>query len=102
MSSAALKAALSLALFSLLFRLRASWVPVAFYLWVNVYGLNLLSAFWVYTSGVSHPREAKRTFGTTGMGGILAGPVGGLAATAPASRWARPELPIAATLPTAP
>src|SRR5437867_1126046 len=72
--------AISLAAFAPLLRLGARWVPIAFYLWVNVYGLILLSHFWDFTNSVSHPREAKRTFGIIGVGGILGGLCGGLVA----------------------
>ena len=56
------------------------WIPVAFYLWVNVYGLILISQFWIFTNAVSNPREAKRTFGIIGTGGVLGGLFGGLLA----------------------
>ena len=80
LASSSMGAAVSLALFAYLFRVRASWVPIAFYLWVNVYGLILLSTFWAFTGSVLHPREAKRIFGIIGVGGILGGLGGGLAA----------------------
>src|SRR6185436_547143 len=55
-------------------------VTIAFYLWVNVYGLILISQFWIFTNTVSNPREAKRTFGIIGTGGVLGGLFGGLLA----------------------
>jgi AAA family ATP:ADP antiporter len=82
---AALVAALSLGGFAWLFRIRAAWVPIAFYLWVNVYGLLLMSQFWMFTNSVSNPREAKRIYGVIGVGGILGGLFGGLAAAPLAS-----------------
>ena len=57
-------------------------MPIGFYLWVNVYGLILISQFWSFTNSVSHPREAKRIFGIVGVGGILGGLFGGLVAPA--------------------
>ncbi len=53
---------------------------VAFYLWVNIYGLILFSQFWLYANAASDPREAKRTFGMIGTGGIIGGLVGGIVA----------------------
>jgi AAA family ATP:ADP antiporter len=80
LAAGSLAAAVSLAAFALLFRIHASWVAIAFYLWVNVYGLLLFSQFWIYTNSMSHPREAKRIFGIVGVGGILGGLTGGLLA----------------------
>src|SRR5215475_8401377 len=70
--------AASLLLFAYLFRLHAPWVTVAFYLWVNVYGLILLAQFWAFATSLSNPREARRTFGAIGVGGLLGGLFGGL------------------------
>jgi ATP:ADP antiporter, AAA family len=78
----ALVAAISLAVFASLFGLPMTWVPVTFYLWINVYGLLLVSQFWAFTNSTSDPRQAKRIFGIVGGGGILGGLTGGLLATA--------------------
>lgn len=72
--------AMVLGLFAWLTVLGHRWTPVAFYLWVNLYGLILISQFWIFTSAVSNPREAKRTFGIIGTGGVLGGLFGGLLA----------------------
>ena len=76
-----LLAALTLAAFIQAARTHASWVPIAFYLWVNVYGLILIAQFWAYANSISHAREAKRTFSVVGVGAILGGLVAGLIAT---------------------
>jgi ATP:ADP antiporter, AAA family len=78
-SSTAVAAAVLVA-FAFAFQTRLSWMPMAFYVWVNVYGLILTSQFWVFTNSVSDPREAKRIFGIIGGGGILGGLVAGLVA----------------------
>jgi AAA family ATP:ADP antiporter len=87
-----LLAAISLAAFGQLFRIRASWVPVAFYLWSNVYGLIVLSQFWLFANSVSNPREARRTFSLIGLGGIFGGLVGGLIAAPLANVWSLSSL----------
>ena len=83
----AMVAAISLAVFGQLFRLKLAWIPIAFYLWVNVYGLILVSQFWLFANSVSHPREARRTFGLIGSGGILGALVGGAIASPLAHLW---------------
>jgi len=84
--------ALALGIGAYLFSLGHSWVPVVFYLWVNVYGLILMSQFWSYTHSASNPREAKRIFGLIGTGGILGGLCGGLVAPPLAQAFGLPAL----------
>ncbi len=73
-------AAGSLAAFSLVGGFGATWPLVVFYVWVNVYGLILLSQFWIAAQALSHPREAKRSFAFVGACGIMGGLVAGLVA----------------------
>src|SRR5438132_1916391 len=91
-------AALSLGVFSQLFRLHGGWVPVAFYLWVNVYGLILVSEFWLFANSISNPREARRTFGPVGSAGIVGGLIGGVLAAPLARLWTLPSLLLIAAL----
>jgi AAA family ATP:ADP antiporter len=98
LSGSAMLSAISLAAFAWLFGFDAPWVPVALYLWVNVYGLLLIAQFWVFANSVSNPREAKRIYGTIGVGGILGGLFGGMAAPGLAAAWGLPALMIAAAL----
>jgi AAA family ATP:ADP antiporter len=91
----ALGSAVSLVLFAWLILVRQPWVPVVFYLWVNLYGLILMSQFWSHTNAVSNPREAKRTFGLIGTGGVLGGLAGGLLAAPLAGRFGLSALLIA-------
>ena len=58
-----------------------SWVPAIFYLYVNAYGLIVVSQFWLYTNSRSDPREMKRIFGVVGGGAILGGVFGGVLAS---------------------
>jgi ATP:ADP antiporter, AAA family len=89
-------AALSLLVFAVLFRLENRAVAVAFYLWANFYGVLLLSQFWSFLNSRSHSREAKRIFGFIGVGGILGGLFGGLAAPPLASAFGLHALLLAA------
>lgn len=98
LAGAALAVAISLAVFAQLFSLHQTWVPVAFYLWVNVYGLILTSQFWIFANTLSQPREAKRTFSVLGIGGILGGLVGGLLAAPLVQLWSLPSLLVVAAI----
>jgi ATP/ADP translocase len=90
--------ALSLLGFGWLFRLHARWVTIAFYLWANVYGLILISQFWAFAASLSNPREARRTFGVVGVGGLLGGLFGGLIAAPLAKMWSLGALVTAAAI----
>jgi ATP/ADP translocase len=83
--------AASLVLFSLWFQVAGSQAAVPFYLWSGVYGLTLVSMFWVLVSRRVDPRQAKRLFGVIGAAGILGGLVAGatvsLVAEAIHPRW---------------
>ena len=76
----ALISALVLVGFGCVFPLQLTWIPTAYYVWVNVYGLLLTSQFWIFTNSISDPREAKHIFGIVGGGGILGGLLGGITA----------------------
>ena len=76
-----LGATIGLVLFSLAVGGSEQWVPAVFYLYVNVYGLIVVSQFWLYTNSRSDPREMKRICGLVGGGAILGGVVGGVLAS---------------------
>jgi HEAT repeat protein len=92
LAGAALFVAITLMGFARLLRLDAPWVPITFYLWVNVYGLIVIAQFWAFANSLSHPREAKRTFGAIGVGGILGGLAGGAVAAPLARHLTLPSL----------
>ena len=58
-----------------------TWMPAIFYLYVNAYGLIVVSQFWLYTNSRSDPRAMKRMGGVVGAGAILGGIVGGVLAS---------------------
>lgn len=53
------------------------WVSVAFYLWIAIVGILLVSQFWSYASQRLDPRQARRLFGLVGAGGVLGSIAGG-------------------------
>ena len=83
----------SLVAFWWLFRTGAEWVSVAFYLWISVVGILLISQFWSYASHLLDARQAKRLFGFIGAGGILGSIAGGQLA-----HWASSHLDTYTTL----
>lgn len=84
-----LVATLGLFAFALTMEHQRGWLPMAFYVWVNLYGLILVSQFWAFISGISDPRTARTTYTIVGAGGILGGLLGG----ALASAWANHASP---------
>jgi len=65
--------------FWLIFPARWKWLPLAFWMWANVFVVVLVTQFWIVVNDVFNPREAKRLIGFFGSGGILGGIVGALA-----------------------
>ncbi len=51
------------------------WIPLAFWIWVNML-VVLMTQFWITVNDVFNPREVKRMIGFMGSGGILGGIVG--------------------------
>ncbi len=59
-----------------------AWVTGAFYVWVSICSVLMVTLFWLVANDLYRPREAKRLFGLVGSGGILGGMVGsGIAAS---------------------
>ncbi len=52
------------------------WIAGAFYVWVAIFSVLVVTLFWLVANDLYHPREAKRLFGFIGSGGILGGVVG--------------------------
>ncbi len=77
----------SMGAFWWLFQMRGKWVSVAFYLWISIVGILLVSQFWSYSSHLLNARQAKRLFGFIGAGGILGSVAGGQLARWTSSRF---------------
>lgn len=65
-------------LFWILFPREWNWLPLAFWVWANIFIAVLMAQFWITVNDVLNPREAKRLIGFFGSGGILGGIVGGI------------------------
>lgn len=52
------------------------WVGRAFYVWVSVFNLFVVSVFWAFLVDIFRPEQARRMFGLIGVGGTLGAIVG--------------------------
>jgi ATP/ADP translocase/HEAT repeat protein len=57
-----------------------SWMPLAFWVWANIFIVALGTQFWILVNDIFNPREAKRLIGFFGSGGLLGGIFGALLA----------------------
>lgn len=46
-------------------------IGYAFYIWLSVFNLFIVSVFWGFMADVFNPEQAKRLFGAIGVGGTL-------------------------------
>jgi AAA family ATP:ADP antiporter len=53
-------------------------IPLAFWIWANVFVVVLVTQFWILVNDVFNPREVKRLIGFFGSGGLLGGILGGV------------------------
>ena len=72
---------LNLALFFVLMRTLPAgqqiWVGRAFYVWVSVFNLVVVTVFWAFMTDIFNTEQAKRLFGFIALGGTLGAIVGG-------------------------
>lgn len=55
-----------------------SWVGSAFYVWVSVFNLFVVSVFWAFMADFFTAEQGKRLFGFVAVGGTLGAILGGL------------------------
>lgn len=58
------------------------WLAGAFYIWVAIFSVLVVTLFWLVANDLYQPRDAKRLFGFIGSGGILGGITGSAIAAA--------------------
>ena len=72
----------NLVLFYLLMRTLTAaqnvWVGRAFYVWVSVFNLFIVTVFWAFMTDVFNSDQGKRLFGFISVGGTLGGIVGAI------------------------
>jgi ATP:ADP antiporter, AAA family len=54
------------------------WVGRAFFVWVSVFNLFVVTLFWAFMTDIFNPDQGKRLFGFISVGGTLGGIVGAL------------------------
>jgi AAA family ATP:ADP antiporter len=71
----------NLVIFYLLMRMlgpgQQAWVGRAFYVWVSVFNLFVVTVFWAFMTDVFNTDQGKRLFGFISVGGSLGGILGG-------------------------
>ena len=72
--------AVALVAFRLLAATHASWVAVAFYIFVDIFGVVLAEQFWSLADGTYRTEEGRRWYGFVGTGGLAGGVAGGILA----------------------
>ncbi|SMO56141.1 Npt1/Npt2 family nucleotide transporter [Fodinibius sediminis] len=64
----------------LLFSLHTQWVYLLFYIWVGIFGILVISQFWLYANALFDAAQSKRLFPLLNLGaitGAIAGSEGG-------------------------
>lgn len=72
--------AAALIVFRLLATTHAPWVAVAFYVFVDIFGVVLVEQFWSLADGSYRSDEGRHWYGFVGTGGLAGGVVGGVVA----------------------
>jgi ATP:ADP antiporter, AAA family len=54
------------------------WVGVAFFIWVSVFNVFVVTLFWAFMTDVFNTDQGKRLFGFISVGGTVGGILGGL------------------------
>lgn len=92
--------ALSLCCFFALFRMLqdVTWAARAFYVWVSVYNLFVVSVFWSFMTDIFSRAQGKRLFGLIAAGGSLGAVAGPLLAAWLAQTLGISLLPLFAAL----
>lgn len=70
----------SLVAFRMLAATNAAWVAVAFYIFVDIFGVVLAEQFWSLADGSYNAEEGKHWYGFVGTGGLVGGVFGSLVA----------------------
>jgi ATP:ADP antiporter, AAA family len=79
-----------LAGFWFLFQTPSKAVALAFYVWVSIFNVMIVTVFWSYTNDIFRPAEGKRYYGFIGTGGIL-GSIAGAFGTRYLVKWTGTE-----------
>lgn len=59
-----------------LFQYRMEWIFMGFYIWVGIFGILVISLFWLLANAIFKPSQSKRIFSFLTLGAILGAIVG--------------------------
>lgn len=54
-----------------LFQFRMEWIFMSFYIWVGIFGILVISLFWLLANALFKPSQSKRIFSFLTLGAIL-------------------------------
>ncbi|MDZ7659017.1 Npt1/Npt2 family nucleotide transporter [Fodinibius sp.] len=69
-----------------MFRFQLDWIFMAFYVWVGIFGILVISLFWLLGNAVFKPAQSKRIFSFLTLGAIL-GAIAGSEASSLTVSW---------------
>lgn len=76
----------------------ATWSTRAFYIWVTVFNLFVISVFWSFMADIWNAEQGRRLFGVIAAGGSLGGLLGPMFAQNFAARFGNSGLTVIAAL----
>lgn len=63
------------------FSLNVQWVFIVFYIWVGIFGILVISQFWLYANALFNAAQSKRLFSFLNLGAILGAIIGSQASS---------------------
>jgi len=54
-----------------LFQYQSKWIFMGFYIWVGIFGILVISLFWILANAIFKPSQSKRVFSFLTLGAIL-------------------------------
>src|SRR5262245_20816818 len=68
------------------------WIGRAFFIWVSVFNMFVVSIFWAFMVDIFKTDQSKRLFGFIGVGGTIGGITGGVITAALVKTWGQCNL----------
>jgi ATP/ADP translocase/HEAT repeat protein len=69
-----------------IFTLQVEWIYTVFYIWVGIFGILVISQFWLYANALFNTAQSKRLFSFLNLGAIL-GAIAGSQASSILVAW---------------
>ncbi len=71
---------ISLGVFAAFFDQKSTWLPIAYWFWVEIFTVTSITQFWMMVNDYFNPRQARRIIGFLVRGGLIGGMAGSLIA----------------------